>query len=202
MCVRFFQNWWVSTHLTCSCNENVKYIGQTRVSFRNRMSQHQNDVTSTKPDANISGISKQARHCPNGTIKWEEPEIVAKAKAKNPCRKASWFEKVSRFGAKKLPKVKDLMTLNSASAPMLGTPYYKKLKNTEHLKPTSHYVICEGRGPESFSLSSFRLCLCSLSLSLCDLWLVSFCTWSLILFSLSFLVPIFSLLSFSANEIW
>ena len=41
------------------------------------MSQHQNDVTSTKPDANISGISKHARHCPNGTIKWEEPEIVA-----------------------------------------------------------------------------------------------------------------------------
>ena len=76
------------------------------------------------------------------------------------------------------------MTHNSASAPMLGTPYYKKLKNTELLIPTSHYVICEGRGPESFSLSSFRLCLCSLSL----------CVWSMIGFLLYLIIdPLLSL---------
>ena len=44
----------------CDCNPNVKYIGQTRVNFRTRMQQHRNDVTSSKADENISGISKHA----------------------------------------------------------------------------------------------------------------------------------------------
>ena len=63
--------------LSCSCNDKAKYIGQTRVSFRTRMGQHLDDVTSSKPEANISGISKHARNCPDGVINWEEPEIVA-----------------------------------------------------------------------------------------------------------------------------
>ena len=41
------------------------------------MGLHLNDVSSSKQDANISGISKHARHCFAGTIKWEEPEILA-----------------------------------------------------------------------------------------------------------------------------
>ena len=114
---------------------------------------------------------------------WDRSHIFWK-KQKISAEKTTWFEKVSRFGAKKLPKVKELMTHSSASAPMLGTPYYKKLKTTEQLIPTSHYVICEGRGPESFSLSSFRLCLCSLSL----------CVWSMIGFLLYLIIdPLLSL---------
>ena len=63
--------------LTCSCNPERKYVGQTRVSFRTRMSQHQKDVSSSKSEQNISGISKHARECTSGDINWEEPEIVA-----------------------------------------------------------------------------------------------------------------------------
>ena len=41
------------------------------------MAQHCNDVTSNKPDENISGISKHARHCTTGTINWDEPKVLA-----------------------------------------------------------------------------------------------------------------------------
>ena len=61
----------------CDCNPKAKYIGQTRVSFGARMAQHRSDVTSNKPDENISGISKHARHCTTGTINWDEPTILA-----------------------------------------------------------------------------------------------------------------------------
>ena len=46
------------------------------------MGQHASDVTSNKPDANISGISKHAREC-SGSIKWEEPRIIATFSDKN-----------------------------------------------------------------------------------------------------------------------
>ena len=69
--------------LSCSCDPQAKYIGQTRVSFRTRMSQHAADVTSSKPDENISGISKHARHCSSGTISWDEPKIIATLTNKN-----------------------------------------------------------------------------------------------------------------------
>ena len=62
--------------LSCSCSQDAKYIGQTRVSFRTRMSQHEADTTSNKSDEHISGISKHARHCTAGTINWSEPEII------------------------------------------------------------------------------------------------------------------------------
>ena len=62
--------------LSCSCSQDAKYIGQTRVSFRTRMSQHEADTTSNKSDEHISGISKHARHCTAGTINWNEPEII------------------------------------------------------------------------------------------------------------------------------
>ena len=68
---------------TCSCNPNAKYIGQTRTTFRTRMSQHANDVTSNKTDETISGISKHARHCNNGTINWTEPKIITTYNDKN-----------------------------------------------------------------------------------------------------------------------
>ena len=41
------------------------------------------DTTSSKLDENISGISKHARHCNNGTINWEEPKIIATFNDKN-----------------------------------------------------------------------------------------------------------------------
>ncbi len=47
------------------------------------MGQHAADTTSSKPDENISGISKHARHCTSGTIKWEEPKIISTFAAKN-----------------------------------------------------------------------------------------------------------------------
>ena len=62
---------------TCSCDPESTYIGQTRVSFKTHMSQHASDVTSTKLDENISGISKHARHCTTGNINWSEPKIIA-----------------------------------------------------------------------------------------------------------------------------
>ena len=61
---------------TCSCNDDAKYVGQTRVNFRTRMGQHQADVSFTKSDENISGISKHARHCQDGTINWDEATIL------------------------------------------------------------------------------------------------------------------------------
>ena len=69
--------------LTCSCSEDSKYIGQTRVNFRTRMGQHQTDVTSSKSDETISGISKHARLCQNGSINWEEPKILSTFNNKN-----------------------------------------------------------------------------------------------------------------------
>ena len=69
--------------LTCTCNPQARYIGQTRVSFRTRMGQHAHDTTSNKPDTNISGISKHARHCSTGTIDWENPHIIASYADKN-----------------------------------------------------------------------------------------------------------------------
>ena len=45
---------------TCTCS-NAKYVGQTRVNFRTRMGQHLADVTSSKSDETISGISKHAK---------------------------------------------------------------------------------------------------------------------------------------------
>ena len=69
--------------LSCSCSTDAKYIGQTRVSFKTRMGQHSSDVTSNKLDENISGISKHARHCNNGTINWNEPEILTTFNDKN-----------------------------------------------------------------------------------------------------------------------
>ena len=47
------------------------------------MKQHAHDTTSSKLDENISGISKHARHCNNGTINWEEPKIIATFNDKN-----------------------------------------------------------------------------------------------------------------------
>ena len=67
----------------CDCNPKAKYIGQTRVSFGTRMAQHRNDVTSNKPDANISRISKHARHCSTGTINLDKPKILATFNDKN-----------------------------------------------------------------------------------------------------------------------
>ena len=69
--------------LTCSCSEKAKYVGQTRVNFRTRMGQHLNDVTSSKSDETISGISKHARQCQNGSINWEEPTILSTFNNKN-----------------------------------------------------------------------------------------------------------------------
>ena len=47
------------------------------------MQQHRNDVTSSKPDENISGISKHARHCKTGTIDGDNPKILATYNDKN-----------------------------------------------------------------------------------------------------------------------
>ena len=47
------------------------------------MGQHKSDVTSAKLDENISGISKHARHCDNGTVSWEEPKVLSYFNDKN-----------------------------------------------------------------------------------------------------------------------
>ena len=47
------------------------------------MKQHSDDVNSNKLEANLSGISKHARICDNGTINWEEPSIVTTFNNKN-----------------------------------------------------------------------------------------------------------------------
>ena len=62
---------------------DAKYIGQTRVSFRARMAQHRNDVTSSKSDEHISGIAKQAHHNSNADIDWDNPKIIATFNDKN-----------------------------------------------------------------------------------------------------------------------
>ena len=69
--------------LSCDCDPRAKYVGQTRVNFKTRMGQHSSDVTSTKTDEHISGISKHARHCNNPNINWEDPEILATYNDKN-----------------------------------------------------------------------------------------------------------------------
>ena len=68
---------------TCSCSPDAKYIGQTRVSFKIRMGQHQSDVSSPKLDENISGISKHVRHCNSGSVTWEDPKILSCFNDKN-----------------------------------------------------------------------------------------------------------------------
>ena len=62
---------------TCSCSDDAQYVGQTRVNFKTRMGQHLADVTSSKSDETISGISKHARQCQDGTIVWENPTILS-----------------------------------------------------------------------------------------------------------------------------
>ena len=67
----------------CDCKPKAKYIGQIRVSFGTKMLQHCSDVTSNRPNENITGILKHARHCTTGTINWDEPEILAMFNDKN-----------------------------------------------------------------------------------------------------------------------
>ena len=70
----------------CLFNKNqpdAKYIGQTRVSFRARMAQHRNVVTSSKSNKHISGIAKHARHNPNADINWDNLVILATFNDKN-----------------------------------------------------------------------------------------------------------------------
>ena len=62
---------------SCDCDPKAIYVGQTRVNFRTRMGQHRADTTSSKTDENVSGITKHARHCNNGTINWDNPKILA-----------------------------------------------------------------------------------------------------------------------------
>ena len=47
------------------------------------MGQHLADVSSSKSDENISGISKHARQCQNGSINWDEPAILSTYNNKN-----------------------------------------------------------------------------------------------------------------------
>ena len=68
---------------SCTCNPFALYVGQTRVNFKTRMSQHQSDTTSNKSDEHISGISKHARHCTAGQVDWEKPHILSTFQSKN-----------------------------------------------------------------------------------------------------------------------
>ena len=68
---------------TCNCSDDAQYVGQTRVSFKTRMSQHLSDVSSSKSDETISGISKHARQCQGGNINWDEPTILSTFNDKN-----------------------------------------------------------------------------------------------------------------------
>ena len=59
----------------CPCCPTAKYVGETRISVNTRKKQHISDVNSTK--VNVSGLSKHARECTNGTINWDNPVILA-----------------------------------------------------------------------------------------------------------------------------
>ena len=64
--------------LTCSCPGNPKYIGKTRVKIKNRMSQHREDVASLRknPNMSVSGVTKHAAECQQGSVDWENPEVL------------------------------------------------------------------------------------------------------------------------------
>ena len=47
------------------------------------MGQHLSDVTSSKSEENISGITKHARLCKEGSIDWENPTILSTFNDKN-----------------------------------------------------------------------------------------------------------------------
>ena len=47
------------------------------------MGQHLTDITSFKSDETISGISKHARLCKDGSINWDEPKILSTFNNKN-----------------------------------------------------------------------------------------------------------------------
>ena len=68
--------------LTCSCDMNKAYIGQTRVSIKTRMKQHRSEVESKKADSEISGISKHACYRTHGKINWETLELLEIEKKK------------------------------------------------------------------------------------------------------------------------
>ena len=56
---------------------------KTKVSYKRERENSLADVTSSKSDENISGISKHARQCQSGTINWEEPTILSTFNNKN-----------------------------------------------------------------------------------------------------------------------
>ena len=65
--------------LSCSCPGNPKYIGKTRVKIKTRMSQHRDDVASLQknPAMSVSGVTKHAAECQQGTVDWDNPEDIA-----------------------------------------------------------------------------------------------------------------------------
>ena len=64
--------------LTCSCPGNPKYIGKTRVKIKTRMSQHREDVASLRknPTMSVSGVTKHAAECQQGSVDWKNPEVI------------------------------------------------------------------------------------------------------------------------------
>jgi hypothetical protein len=76
--------------LSCSCSPSASYVGETRVSIKTRMRQHQDGIASYDPTmpvtdgaTNVSGITKHASQCKNGTVDWENPEVLATFQDKN-----------------------------------------------------------------------------------------------------------------------
>jgi hypothetical protein len=67
--------------LTCSCSATASYVGETRVNIKTRIKQHQDGIRTYDPNnqnqTNISGITRHASSCTNGSVNWDEPEILA-----------------------------------------------------------------------------------------------------------------------------
>jgi hypothetical protein len=69
--------------LTCSCSPSASYVGGTRVQIGTRVKQHKDGVAAYRNDPsagdanpNVSGITKHASTCNNGTINWDEPVVL------------------------------------------------------------------------------------------------------------------------------
>ena len=59
---------------------NLFLIGiGTHCKISKRQKQHRDDVTAYRenPDMNVSGLTKHAAECNNGSIDWEKPKVLA-----------------------------------------------------------------------------------------------------------------------------
>ena len=164
------------------------------------MAQHRNDVTSNKPDENISGISKHARHCTTGTINWDEPRILAtfNDKSKKALQQNCLIRENLEIRRQKTSAGEGLNDPQLCIKSNAWDPILQLLRDTWfYLGPS---FVWGGRGPESLSLSPISDCL---GLVFCSLPPVSFPLFPLSLsFSFPYLIAFLSLSFHFAKWSW